>query len=648
MNFRTDSLRASKARFVFPVAALALAACGGGGGGGGGDAPPPPPPAAVVTDYDVTLSSADVVAGSAATGSATAVVRHNSTDQLLEITVTLSNITATAISMRRGYAGDEGPVLHALQQGTAADTWVLASQSVTATDAGDLLDGALYLEVASAAFPNGALRGQVLPAPVEVHRIDLSATDVTAGSSSAGTGVLWLTLNHRDATVTAHARLQDLADADAGFVRDALAGLDGPVLETLAADPASNDHWLLDTRTASAELLDAFSAGRLYAEFTTPSLQEGAIRGQHVPAGIELVRTDVREDALVMSANGGHHAGTAGRMMTTLGSNALSAAVNLFDVSDATAVELRQAPPGQNGPSVAAFEQDINNGNRWLLQDLAIDPVLRANLDNRTLYVLVTTSGAPDGAARGQLETAASSAPANASAFVVTMIDPPNANKLDDLPGMVYVTLNREPLPASASPQAVSIEASGQDGSFGDGNETTITPASVAANGNTIEISLAGVQAGDDVYRVMLAGGGAHGITDMSGIGLDGDNDGQPGGVYESAFEVEQPVFAATLSRIQEEIFTPTCATAGCHSGNNPPDGLLLTAGDAWSNIVDVDAVQMNLKRIAPGDPDNSYLVRKIQGTGIVANRMPLGAPPLSQQEIDLVRQWVLEGAADN
>lgn len=110
-----------------------------------------------------------------------------------------------------------------------------------------------------------------------------------------------------------------------------------------------------------------------------------------------------------------------------------------------------------------------------------------------------------------------------------------------------------------------------------------------------------------------------------------------------------QPEPVASFTEIQDTIFTPTCATSGCHSGANPPDGLNLSVGVAYSNLVNVASVQMpSLFRIEPGDPDNSYLVRKVQGTGIVASQMPLGDEPLTQDQIDLIRQWVSEGAEDN
>jgi len=47
---------------------------------------------------------------------------------------------------------------------------------------------------------------------------------------------------------------------------------------------------------------------------------------------------------------------------------------------------------------------------------------------------------------------------------------------------------------------------------------------------------------------------------------------------------------------------------------------------------------------IDPGKPGNSYLVDKISGAeGIVGEPMPLGMPPLTAAEVDLVRGWISE-----
>ena len=104
-----------------------------------------------------------------------------------------------------------------------------------------------------------------------------------------------------------------------------------------------------------------------------------------------------------------------------------------------------------------------------------------------------------------------------------------------------------------------------------------------------------------------------------------------------------------------QPIFTGSCATAGCHGTNpNPPEKpMVLLAGQAYDNIVGVSSGQLaTMARITPGQPDNSYVVHKIQGTqasvGGSGDRMPFGLAPLSQSTIGLIRQWVTEDAPGN
>lgn len=94
-----------------------------------------------------------------------------------------------------------------------------------------------------------------------------------------------------------------------------------------------------------------------------------------------------------------------------------------------------------------------------------------------------------------------------------------------------------------------------------------------------------------------------------------------------------------------QTIFDNHCI--GCHSGATPPQGQNLSEAVAYLNIVNVaSAQQPSLKRIAPGDTTNSYLIRKVQGTpGITGLRMPRNNPPLSTAQIDSIRSWVFNGA---
>src|SRR5690606_1034416 len=43
--------------------------------------------------------------------------------------------------------------------------------------------------------------------------------------------------------------------------------------------------------------------------------------------------------------------------------------------------------------------------------------------------------------------------------------------------------------------------------------------------------------------------------------------------------------------------------------------------------------------------PSNSYLIQKLEGTAAVGERMPAGLPPLPQSDINVVRQWITDGA---
>ena len=53
-----------------------------------------------------------------------------------------------------------------------------------------------------------------------------------------------------------------------------------------------------------------------------------------------------------------------------------------------------------------------------------------------------------------------------------------------------------------------------------------------------------------------------------------------------------------------------------------------------------------SLKRVAPGDANNSYVIQKLEGHAAVGARMPFGGPYLDATTIALIRQWIDNGAA--
>lgn len=130
----------------------------------------------------------------------------------------------------------------------------------------------------------------------------------------------------------------------------------------------------------------------------------------------------------------------------------------------------------------------------------------------------------------------------------------------------------------------------------------------------------------------------AAGFAACSGGSGEGLDDTTPPGSL-------NPVF----SEIQSNVFTSTCATAGCHAGAGAPQGLRLDAANSYGLLVNVPSSEVpSVLRVAPGDPDGSYLIRKLEGTAAVGERMPLGRQPLAQATIDVIRQWIADGAIDD
>jgi Bacterial Ig-like domain len=139
-------------------------------------------------------------------------------------------------------------------------------------------------------------------------------------------------------------------------------------------------------------------------------------------------------------------------------------------------------------------------------------------------------------------------------------------------------------------------------------------------------------------WPVLLLIAGAAGCAG-NGEGLD--ENGQP---ISGGGSTGGPV-TADFQSIQDNVFTPICSK--CHIGASAPEGLQLDAAHSYNLLVGVPSnEQPDLLRVKPGDPDDSYMVHKIEGlAGIVGNQMPLGETPLPQSTIDAIRQWIANGA---
>lgn len=87
-----------------------------------------------------------------------------------------------------------------------------------------------------------------------------------------------------------------------------------------------------------------------------------------------------------------------------------------------------------------------------------------------------------------------------------------------------------------------------------------------------------------------------------------------------------------------------------CHQSGSPAQGLALEDGKSWKALVRAPSRESKLMLVAPGDPDGSYVVHKLEGTqghlGAGA-QMPLG-DPISPAKVAIIRHWIASGAPQN
>ena len=107
---------------------------------------------------------------------------------------------------------------------------------------------------------------------------------------------------------------------------------------------------------------------------------------------------------------------------------------------------------------------------------------------------------------------------------------------------------------------------------------------------------------------------------------------------------------AVTFSQIQINIFTPICAKAGCHDPATAQNGLVLAAGQSYGLLVNHASLGSALPRVTPGDPERSYIIKKLRGDpDISGDRMPQDGPPyLTPEQIAGIAGWIREGALND
>jgi len=114
---------------------------------------------------------------------------------------------------------------------------------------------------------------------------------------------------------------------------------------------------------------------------------------------------------------------------------------------------------------------------------------------------------------------------------------------------------------------------------------------------------------------------------------------------------VEVPVVPdgvpVTYSEHLEPLIVARCLS--CHTTEEPEARLVLEIGAGYDGMVGRPSTQVpELLMVAPGDVENSYLWRKLIHDVEIGKGMPrtvVGSIKLPEEEIDLYRRWIEDGA---
>lgn len=519
---------------------------------------------------------------------------------------------ATAAHLHDAYAGTAGGVSIGLVQDAGnVSHWSAESSIINAAQLEAFRMGRLYINVHTPANPGGEIRGQVAPPPVDVLFTTLGGDQEVPDVASAASGTAATTVNRDTGIVTLHLRTNGADDASAAHIHGGYAGQSGGVVVGLDQDGGDVAHWSVVEAQLDAAGLTDYLDGRLYVNLHTPSNPSGEIRGQIAPRDIQIVFTDMDGDEVVppvITAATGRAATTA-----NLRSHSFVAFVNNEAADDATAAGIYAGGRGANGAGVLPLLQTPGIPSQWSAMTGSLSAADFANYRAGGLYAQVSTPAQPNGAVRGQ-------------------IDPPDAVLFDNQAPAVTLTS-----PGASVSDTVTLEATASD------DRAVVAVRFFAGSALIDSDSTEPYSVSWDTTTV------ANGQVSLTAEAEDeAGNIGVSGAV---AVTVDNAV-PVTLSQIQGDVFGPRCS--GCHSGptsNTLPSGMNLTStANSYAALVNKPSLQQGaLDRVEPGDPDASYLIRKLEGgPGISGSRMPQGGPYLNQATIDMIRQWIADGAANN
>ena len=113
-----------------------------------------------MTTYKATLAGTNEVPSNASSGNGTATLEYNNSTKIFTVMVTYSGMTANGADISKGAAGVNGPAIFTISNFASPINYT--SIALDASQAADLNANLYYINLRSATYTNGEIRGQLI------------------------------------------------------------------------------------------------------------------------------------------------------------------------------------------------------------------------------------------------------------------------------------------------------------------------------------------------------------------------------------------------------------------------------------------------------------------------------------------------------
>lgn len=248
--------------------------------------------------FTATLTGAQEVPPVASDATAAAAVMVDPATRLMKATIVTAGIAGTAAHIHEGAPGVAGPIIFPLTETSAGSGIWTTQATLTDEQLNKLMAGNYYVNVHSAAFPNGEIRGQL------VHSAGTGTTETTVTTTTTATGIAMHTTFINVLTGTQEvppnastaigigviivdpvAKKLAISTATMGItgtaahIHEGALGVSGPIVFPLTETPLGSGIWITETSLTDQQL-NTLRAGNYYVNVHSAAFPNGEIRAQ--------------------------------------------------------------------------------------------------------------------------------------------------------------------------------------------------------------------------------------------------------------------------------------------------------------------------------------------------------------------------------